>query len=108
MQHDLDWLRLCVGLVALGPVVAYGVGENVAVLVEVGRGDAAANVGVSLESVLGVFVPEMERAIRAGRREGTVDGVEGDIVDSVDVGNVSLGWITVALEGEVGAGFLLA
>lgn len=103
VQHDLDWLSLCVALVALGPVVAYGVGEDVAVLVEVGRCDTAANVRVALKSMLGVFIPEVERAIRAGRREGAVDGVEGDVVDGVDVGNVSLGWVAVALEGEVGA-----
>lgn len=108
VQHDLDRLRLCVSLVSLGPVVAYGVGEDVAVLVEVGRGDAAADVGVALESVLGVFVPEVERAVRAGRREGAVDGVERDVVDGVDAGNVSLRRVAVALEGEVGAVWLLA
>lgn len=103
VQHDLDGVVLGVVLVALAPVVANGVGEDAAVLVEGGGGDAAADVGVALEAVLGVLVPEVEGAVGAGGAEGAVDGVEGDVVDGVDAGDAVDGGVAVALEGEVGA-----
>ena len=103
MHHELDGHLLVVRLRALGPVVADGVCEDVAVPVKVGRRDASAHVGVTLEPVLGVLVPEVECAVRAGRREGAVDGMEGNVVDGVNVGDVSLGRVAVALKREVGA-----
>ena len=103
MQHHLDGIALRVVLVALGPVVTNGVGKDASVLVEGGGRDAAAHVGVALETVLGVLIPEVERTVGAGRAEGAVDGVERDIVDGVDVGNAVGGGVTVTLEGEVGA-----
>lgn len=103
VEHDLDGVGLRVVLVALAPVVTNGIGEDASVLVECRRGDAAADLGVSLESVFGVLVPEVEGAVRSSGAEGTVDGVEGDVVYGVDIGSVILGGISVALEGEVGA-----
>lgn len=103
VQHHLDGIALRVVLVALGPVVTNGVGKDASVLVEGGGRDAAAHVGVALETVLGVLIPEVERTVGAGRAEGAVDGVERDIVDGVDVGNAVGGGVTVTLEGEVGA-----
>lgn len=104
MQHDLDRVVLCVVLVALAPVIANGVGEDAAVLVK-GRGrDATTHVRVAFKTVLSVLVPEVECAVGAGRAEGAVDGVEGDVVDGVDVGDAVGGRVTVTLEGEVGAG----
>lgn len=88
MQHQLDGLLLVVGLVALGPVVTDRIGKDVTVFVELGRRDGPADVGVALEAVLGVLVPEVKRAVRAGGREGAVLGVEGDVVDRVDVRGV--------------------
>lgn len=101
MQHDLDGVVLRIVLVALAPVVADGVGKDAAALVERRRRDAAADVGVALEAVLGVLVPEVERAVGAGGAEGAVDGVEGDGVDGVDVDGVVDGGVAVALEGKV-------
>ena len=104
VQHDLDGRLRVVRRVALAPVVADGVGEDGSVLVESGGRDAAAHVGVALEPVLRVLVPEVERAIGARGAEGAVDGVEGDVVDGVDVGYVVGIWgVPVALEREVGA-----
>jgi hypothetical protein len=45
----------------------------------------------------------MERAIRACCAERSVDWVERDSVDGIDVGHVILGGVAVALEGEVRA-----
>lgn len=103
MQHQLDGLLWVVSLVALGPVVADGIGKDVAVFVEGRCSDGTANVGIALETVLGILVPEMERAIRAGSRKGSMHWVEGDIVDSVDASDVVHSRVTVTLEGEVGA-----
>jgi hypothetical protein len=90
-------------LVALAPVVADGVGKDVARLVEGGGRDGPADGGIALEAVLGVLVPEVEGSIRTGSAEGAVDRVERDVVDRVDVRDVVGGRVTVALEGEVGA-----
>ena len=104
MQHDLDGIVWRVVLVALAPVVADGVGKDGARLIERRRGDAAADVGVPLEPVLGVLVPEVERSVGSCRAERSVDGVEVDVVDSVDVDNAVVGLVAMALEGEIGAG----
>lgn len=63
MQHDLDWVVLSVVLEALAPVVADGIGKDASRLVELGRADATTHVGIALETVLGILVPEVERAV---------------------------------------------
>ena len=98
MQHDLDRIVLRVVLVALAPVVTNGIGEDAAILVERGGGDAAADGGVALESVLCVLVPEMERSVRASRTESAVLGMEGNVIHGVNVGDVVLRCISVTLE----------
>ena len=103
MQHHLDGVVLSAVLVALAPVIAHSVRKDAAVLVE-GRGcDAAAYVGVALETVLGVLVPEVERAVGARSRERSVDRVERDVVDGMYVYCVVNGWVAVAFEREVRA-----
>lgn len=76
MQHHLDRVVLRVVLVSLGPVVANSVCEDGTVLVELGRGDATANVGVSLQTMLSVLVPEVEGTVGTSRAECAVDGME--------------------------------
>ena len=90
MQHNLVGQLRRIDGVALAPIVTDGVGKNIAGAVEGRGGDGAAYFRVALEPVLGVLVPEMERAIAAGCAEGTVDGVEGDGVDGKYVGHVAL------------------
>lgn len=80
MQHDLVRQLLCIGRVALAPVVADGVCENVPCAVEGSAGDGAPDGRIALETVLRVLIPEVEGAVTASGAEGTVDGVEGDIV----------------------------
>lgn len=103
MQHDLGGVRLRVVLEALSPVITDTVREDGSGLVEGGGRDAAADLGVALETVLGVLVPEVEGAVGAGRAEGAVNGVERDVIDGIDVGDVIGGRVSVALEGEVGS-----
>ena len=108
MQHDLVRVLLVVAGVALAPVVADGVGEDGAVVVEGAGGDGAADGRVALQAVLGDAVPEVKCAVGAGGAEGAVLRVEGDGVDGVDVRHVVLGWVAVAFEGEVHAGFCVS
>lgn len=105
MEFDLDGVVLRVATVALAPVVADGVGKDVSVLAEAGRDDAAADLGVALETVLGILVPEVEGTVGTSGGEGAVLGVEGDGVYRVDFGDVAVGGVllAVALEGEVEA-----
>lgn len=76
MQHHLDGVVLSAVLVALAPVIAHGVRKNAAVLVEGRGGDAATYVGIALETVLGVLVPEVESTIGARSRKRAMDRVE--------------------------------
>lgn len=103
MQLDLGRVLRRVVRVALAPVVGDGVGEDVAVAGEVSCGDGAADVGVALKAVLGVFVPEVECAVGAGGAEGAVLRVEGDGVDGVDFCDIALRGVVLAVtfEGEV-------
>jgi len=106
MQHNLiDRLRR-IGRVPLTPIVANRVCENGAIPIESRCADRSSHLRVSLETMLGVFIPEMERPVAAGGAEGAVDRVEGDGVDGEDVGDVARigGGDAVAFEGEVGAG----
>lgn len=108
MQHDLVGRLRSIYGVAFAPVVADGIGEDVAGSVE-GRGrDGPTDLRVPLESMLGVFVPEMKGAVRAGCAEGAVHRVEGDGVDAEDVGHVACGRrrLSVTFEGKVGANAL--
>ena len=103
MQHDLVWILLAVALVSLAPIIADRVREDVSALVEVRCHDAASNFGIPLETVLGVFIPEVERAITSCGAESSVLRVERDRVDSEDVRGVAVvRWgLTMALEGKV-------
>lgn len=98
MQHNLDWIALGVVLVALAPVVSNSISEDATVLVESRGGNAASDVGIPLETVLGVLVPEVERAVRSGSAKGSVDGMEGDIVDSMYIDDVVHRRISMAFE----------
>lgn len=105
MQFELDRVLRCIRGVPLTPVVADGVREDIAVLVEAGGGDAATDFGVAFQTVLGVLVPEVESAVGAGGAEGAMLWVEGDRVDGVDFCDVARGGVllAVAFEGEVEA-----
>ena len=77
MEFDLNWVVLCVATETLAPVVTDGVGEDVAVLAEACCDNAAADLGIALEAVLGVLVPKVESSVGTCSGEGAVLWVEG-------------------------------
>ena len=103
MQHDLVGRLRRVEAVSFTPIVAHGVGENVACSVKVSGTDGPADFGITLQTVFGIFVPEMEGAVGAGGAEGAVDGMEVDGVDRVHVARVAVvgRGLAVAFEAEI-------
>ena len=57
MQHNLDGVAGSVGLMPLTPIIADRISKNCARPVERGSGDGSSDIGVSLESMLGVLIP---------------------------------------------------
>ena len=84
-QEDVVLLLGVVELVALAPVIGYGVGEDLPVLVEGGLSDGLLARLTRLQLGARVLVPEGEPAVRAHRGEGAVHRVEGDVVHSKDI-----------------------
>lgn len=78
----------CVACITLTPIVTNGIGKNVSGVVEGCSGDGSPNGWVTLQSMLGNSVPEMERAVGASSAEGAVDGVERYRINGVDIGHV--------------------
>lgn len=109
MQHDLVDSLLGIGGVTLAPVVADGVSEDISITVESARSDRASDSGITLETVLRILIPEVESTIGTCSAEGTMDRVERDSVNGVDIADIAVcRWgFTVALEGEVRGGILL-
>lgn len=105
MKLDFDGVLLVVASIALAPVVADCICENVSVFAEACRNDAAADFRVALEAVLCILVPEVEGAVRASSRESAVLWVEGNGVYREDLcGFASVGvGLAVTLEREVEA-----
>jgi hypothetical protein len=103
MKLDLDGVVLRVATKTLAPVVTDGVGKDVSVFAEACCDDAAADLGVSLETVLGVLVPEVEGTVGASGGEGAVLWVERNGVHGVDLRDVAVGGVllAMALEGKV-------
>ena len=85
VEHDLV---LAVGLVAseaLAPVVAAGVGEDHAISVEVRAADRLSCFWITLQSMLGILVPEVKRSVATGCAECAKYRVKADRVDCVDL-----------------------
>jgi hypothetical protein len=74
VKLDLDRVVLCVATETLAPIVTDGVSENVAVLAEACCDNAAADLGVALEAVLGVLVPKVESSVGTCSGEGLLSG----------------------------------
>ena len=105
MQHDLiDPLRR-IDCITLTPIIADRIRENASGAVETRRADRPAHLRISLEPMLRILIPEMERAVATGGAEGAVLRVERDGVDGVDVADVAgvRWWLAVAFEAEVRA-----
>jgi hypothetical protein len=63
VEFDFNRVSSRIASISLSPIVADGVGEAVALCVEGGGGNAAADLGVAFEAVLCVFVPKVEGAV---------------------------------------------
>lgn len=84
MQGDLSRIIARVVGVAFTPVIADRIGEDTAVEVKGGRGDAVSDGRERLEPMVGVFVPETVGAIGAGSAEGVVARMEGYCIDRIN------------------------
>lgn len=76
MQHDFVWEILVVVSIALGPIIADSICKDVSCPVKRRCRDRSSDLRVALQSVLGVAVPEVERAVTTGCAKGTVLWVE--------------------------------
>ncbi len=102
VQKDVVLLLRIVELVPLRPVVAGGVGEDLAPGGEGRPGDRLLHLLRGLQLGAGVLVPEGVAAVGADGGQRAVLRVEGDVVHHEDVLEVVVGAIgAVALEGEV-------
>jgi hypothetical protein len=103
MQFDLNRILRIIPTIPLTPIITDSIRKDVSRATKRRSGNAAADLRVTLETVLCVLVPEMEGAVGSRRAEGAVDGVEGDGVDGVDFGDVALRGVGLAMafEGEV-------
>lgn len=91
------YLICCSGCIigaAFAPVITTGIGEHVALGIEVGARYGSIDGGESLETLLVIFVPKADDAVSSVGGKRAV-GMEGDAVDGVD-----LVVFAVALEGE--------
>ena len=84
-QEDVVLLLRLVELVALGPVVADGVGEDDPGGVEGTARDGLLHGLTRLQLGARVLVPESPSAVGTHRRQSPVDRVERDVVDGIDV-----------------------
>jgi len=108
MQHHLRGISRAIALVPLAPIVTDGVRKYRALLVELRGCDTTADSWVPFETVFSILIPEVESTVAASGAERPVLGMEGDVVDGVDVGYVALRLVSVTLEREVQAGVWLA
>ena len=85
MQHNLVGQLGCICRIAFTPIITHRIRKNRTIPIERRRADGAAHLRVALETVFGVFVPEMKGAVTSGGAESAVDGVEGDGVYGIHV-----------------------
>lgn len=89
VQHDFVWVLWCIGQVSLTPIITDRICKDVSRPVKTGCRNGAAGGWIAFKSVLGIFIPEVECAVRACCAESTVDRVDGDGVDRVDICDVA-------------------
>lgn len=89
--------------ISLAPVVAHRIGKDVSAVAECGRWNLSSHFWVPLESVFGIFVPEMESTVRACSAECAMYRVERNGVYREDLILIAIAGVrlTVAFEGEV-------
>ena len=105
VQHDFVRVLRRVMCIALAPIITDGVCENGSGVVEGCCRNGTTDFRISLETMLGVFVPEVKSAVAARGTKGAMYGVEGNGVDRIDICDVALvrHILTVTFEREVRA-----
>ena len=104
MQHDLILqLRVVLGI-PLAPVITHRIRKDIPRPVESCTRNWATRLGIPFQSMFCIFIPEMKCAVRASSAKGTMDRMEADCVDAIDVTDIPLRWggLSVAFEAEVG------
>lgn len=106
MQHHFVDKLWGILLISLTPVIANCICEHCTLSIKRGGSYRPSNSWVTLQSVLRITVPEVESAVTTGGRESTMDGMERDRIDTVDVGDIpiraSCRWcVAVAFETEI-------
>lgn len=98
VEHNFGRVCRGVALEAFAPVIANGIGEDGASLIECRRCDTTTDIGIAFEAMLGILVPEVERAVTTCCAESSVLRVKRDVVDCIYVCCVTLRRVAVALE----------
>lgn len=101
MHHDFVRILWRIERVAFTPIVTNGIGKDIAGPIECCCCDGASYGWIALEPVFGNSVPKVKGSVGASSAEGAVLRVEGDGIDRVDIGHVTLRRIAMAFEGEV-------
>lgn len=109
MKHHLVGQLLGVGRVTLTPIVADSVCKDISSAVESGARNCSPDGRIPLQTMFGILVPEVEGTVTTGGAKGTMNRMEGDRVEGIDVVDVALvgRGLTVAFEAEIGARVLL-
>ena len=87
------------------PIIAHRVRKDIPRTIKGCARNCAPGLWITLQSVLGIFIPEVKGPVRASGAEGAVYWVEAYCVDAINVADVALrgGRLTVAFEAEVGS-----
>jgi hypothetical protein len=98
VHHYLIGVLRRVASISLAPIVANSICKDVTIAIKGCCRDGTSNCRVSLKSVLGYSIPEMESTIRPGSAESPVNRVKGDSIDRVDARHIILWRVSVAFE----------
>ena len=89
MQHNLIRQLRRILLKPLTPIIAHRIRKDAPRTIERRSADRAPHTRIALESVFCDAIPEVERPVAACGAERAVLRVEGDVVDGVDVADVT-------------------
>lgn len=103
MQHNLIWVLLVVAHETFVPVVPDSICKDGAGAVECSGCDTSTDGWVALETMFRVLVPEMERAVATSSTKGSMLGMEGDIINCVNLCSITRWSIAMTFEGEIRA-----
>lgn len=107
MHHNFSGILWRIEGITLTPIVTDSICKDVSSPVECSCCDRTAHGRIAFKPVFSNSVPKVEGSVGASGAEGAVLRMEGDGVDGVDVGHVTLRRVAMTLEGKVGARILI-